>query len=247
MLLSLVLVNVDVSSHNVNRTYRQFETPKFWHFDEDKPLWSDSDKIFVKLKKNWVLNDVYIGWLSIAWKACTKGMQGTYQLEQIHGIWQRNKKKTETNVSVPKRMLDVLLAEIRYQFAHVRTIMKKGGDFPEWFLGNMNHLEEEMKTCDTLIDSQNANAFINIEYEKKYWDLKWTKIVKFLGWEKRNPFSQHCLNRLNAAVRLVMDSSITIDSALITQIKNNYLPQTASKQIVIDSLLEHGYNMQQLG
>ena len=227
--------------------HRQFEKAKFWHFDETKPLWSSTDKSYLKLKKNWVLNDVYIGWLSLAWKACTEGMQGTYQLEQIHGVWQRNKKKTETNVSLAKRMIDVLLAEIKYQFAHVNTIMIKGGHFPNWFLSNMEHLELELWTCDAFISSKNANAFINIEYEKKYWDSKWRDIIKFLGWEKRHPLSPKALGRMNAAIRLALDRNVTIDSSFIRQLKNNYLPESASRQIVIDSLLEHGCNMLKLG
>lgn len=208
-----------------------------------KPLWPKEDKIYNKLKKNWVMSDVYIGWLALAWKACTKGMQGTYQLEQIHGVWQRNKKKTEINVTLGKRMTDVLLAEIRYQFAHVKTILRKGGAFPTWFLDNMAHLQKELNTCDTFLDSGNANAFINIEYEKKTWDLTWNQTIKFLAWEKRNPFSQKSLKRMNAAIKLMMSSGISIDSVLVDQIKNNYFPDLNSTKIVTDSLLEHGCNL----
>ena len=226
---------------SLSDTIEQFENEYFWHCDESKCLWSKKDRKHIKLKKNWVENENYTAWLSLAWKACTEGLEGTYQLEQAHGVWSRSKKKTETNVSVSKRIIDLLVAESRYQFSHVRRIMNKGGNLSIGFLETNKFLEREFKSCDTFIQTENANAITYIEYEKNHFDSKWNEIISLLGWQKKRGLRQNSLRKLRKMIKLTLSEQLNIDSAVIQDIKNECIPSTNSNSLIISELLERGY------
>ena len=148
-------------------------------------MWDPKEKSYSKMKSSWAENDFYLKSLNRAWKTCTKGSYGSMHMEQEHLGWLRMKRRTETYVSVPKRVKDYLLSFIHYQFAHLETILRKFGRIPHWFIGNMDKLKIELYSMETFCSVKHSNATVKIQYELPHLKSGCKNIVTTMRWTKK--------------------------------------------------------------
>eukprot|EP01084_Bolivina_argentea_P174348 302027_1 len=111
-------------------TVELFEVPYFWSGTEQVPLWDPKTAPYPKLKKNWVLNDFYNECLFRAYLTNTEGLKCTVILEGNHSVIERMKRKTDKNVTLSKRMVDVMLADANYHFSHLQKIKSRNASLP---------------------------------------------------------------------------------------------------------------------
>lgn len=218
---------------------RQFEVPKFWHSDEEQSLWDPKDKMYSKLKASWVNDEFYIESLSRAYKTCTKGLYGTLQMEQEHLGWLRMKRRTETNVSISKRVQDLVLSFIHYQFAHLQTMLKRYAILPKWFINNMNTLKSELFSMDNFCNASHSNATIRIQYELPVLRSRCQNVVGAMQWTKKHSMSRRILKRVNNVVHSMMSGNLEINQKTIEQAAKD-CRLGGHTDVIVHKLLESG-------
>lgn len=186
-------------------TVEQFEKVLYWSGSESKPLWDPKNQKYAKMKQNWVHDESYLKCIFRAYKICGWGLKLTNQLEQQHGVIKRNEKQTVGFISFSKKTVDVLLGEIKYTLCHLQTLINKHQiNFPNWFLGDVNILENEFLslTDSSFFHTTSPSAIIKIEYEKTDYCKTWNKILKQdLKWKKKKEIKKKHRNNLLKTIR----------------------------------------------